>query len=84
MELPSVFKALCITFRDLKCILENKFEQFRGSIYAELLYIVISYIIDIWEVHKSKFFGFGIGQVQYQSRPGGIVSARARASLVSW
>ena len=41
-----------------------------GSRYEELLHIVKSYIIDIWEVCKSKLYDPGTGLLQYQSRPG--------------
>ena len=41
-----------------------------GSGYEELLSLVKSYIIDIWELHKSKLYGSGTGPLQYRSRPG--------------
>ena len=40
-----------------------------GSRYEELLRLVKSYIIDIWELHKSKLYGSGTGPLQYRSRP---------------
>ena len=40
------------------------------SRYEELLLIVKSYIIDIWEVGKSKLYDSGTGLLQYRSRPG--------------
>ena len=41
-----------------------------GSRYEELLRLVKSYIIDIWELRKSKLYGSGTGPLQHQSRPG--------------
>ena len=41
-----------------------------GSHYEDLLRIVIFYIIDIWEVRKSKLYDSGTGPLLYQSRPG--------------
>ena len=41
-----------------------------GSHYEELLCIVKSYTIDIWEVHKSKLYDSGTGLLQDGSRPG--------------
>ena len=41
-----------------------------GSRYEELLLLVNSYIIDIWELRKSKLHGSGTGSLQYRSRPG--------------
>ena len=41
-----------------------------GSRCEELLHIVKSYIIDIWEVRKSKLHGSGTGLLQYRSRLG--------------
>ena len=55
-----------------------------GSRYEELLRLVKSYIIDIWELRKSKLYGSGTGPLQYRSRPGRDPHARARVSLVSW
>ena len=40
-----------------------------GSRYEELLHLVKSYIIDIWELRKSKLYGSGTGPLQYRSRP---------------
>ena len=36
-----------------------------GSRYEELLRLVKSYIIDIWELRKSKLYGSGTGPLQY-------------------
>ena len=55
-----------------------------GSRYEELLCLVKSYIIDIWELRKSNLYGSGTGPLQYRSRPGRTPHARARVSLVSW
>ena len=44
--------------------------EFWGSHYEELLRLVKSYIIDIWELRKSKLYGSGTGPLQYRSRPG--------------
>ena len=41
-----------------------------GSRYEELLRLFKSYIIDIWELRKSKLYGSGTGPLQYRSRPG--------------
>ena len=41
-----------------------------ASRYEELLRIVKSYIIDIWELCKSKLYGSGTGPLQHRSRPG--------------
>ena len=38
-----------------------------GSRYEELLRLVKSYIIDIWELRKSKLYGSGTGPLQYRS-----------------
>ena len=35
-----------------------------------MLHLVKSYIIDIWELRKSKLYGCGTGPLQYRSRPG--------------
>ena len=40
-----------------------------GSHYEGLLHIVKSYIIDIWELCKSKLYGSGTGPLQHISRP---------------
>ena len=40
-----------------------------GSHYEELLHLVKSYIIDIWELRQSKLYGSGTGPLQYRSRP---------------
>ena len=50
------------------------------------LYIVKSYIIDVWELRKSKLYGSSTGPLQHRSRPGrdnGLVSweGRSRAML---
>ena len=42
-----------------------------GSRYEELLHPVKSYIIDIWELRKSKLYGSGTGPLQHRSRPWG-------------
>ena len=82
MELPRLFRALCIIFRASKNNLGNEFEHFKncdiagkshfilgtelwGSRYEELLRLVKSYIIDIWELRKSKLYGSGTGLLQY-------------------
>ena len=44
--------------------------QLLGSGYEELVRLVKSYIIDIWELRKSKLYGSGTGPLQHQSRPG--------------
>ena len=41
-----------------------------GSCYEELLRLVKSYIIDMWELCKSKLYGSGTGPLQHRSRPG--------------
>ena len=41
-----------------------------GSRYEDLLRLVKSYIIDIWELRKSNLYGSGTGPLQYRSRPG--------------
>ena len=41
-----------------------------GSRYEELLRLVKSYIIDIWELSKSKLCGSGSGPLQHRSRRG--------------
>ena len=41
-----------------------------GGRYEELLRLVKSYIIDIWELCKSKLYGSGTGPLQHRSRPG--------------
>ena len=86
MELPRLFRALCIIFRALKTNLGKEFEHFKrcyiagklhfilgtelwGSRYEELLHLVKSYIIDIWELRKSKLCGSGTGLLQHRSRP---------------
>ena len=40
-----------------------------GSRYEELLRLVISYIIDIWELRKSKLYGSGTGPLHAVSKP---------------
>ena len=41
-----------------------------GSRYEELLRLVKSYMIDIWELRKSRLYGSGSGPLQHRSRPG--------------
>ena len=41
-----------------------------GGRYEELLRLVKSYIIDIWELRKSKLYGYGTGPLQHRNRPG--------------
>ena len=41
-----------------------------GNHYEALLHLVKSYIIDIWELCKSKLYGSGTGPLQHRSRPG--------------
>ena len=41
-----------------------------GSHHEELLRLVKSYIIDIWELRKSKLYGCGTGLLQHRSRAG--------------
>ena len=41
-----------------------------GSCYEELLRLVKSYIVDIWELRKSKLYGSGTGPLQHRSQPG--------------
>ena len=41
-----------------------------GSRYEELLHLVKSYIIDIWELCKSKLYGSGTGLLHHRSLPG--------------
>ena len=46
-------------------------QSFGGvTIYEELLRLVKSYIIDIWELHKSKLYGSGTGPLQHRSQRG--------------
>ena len=40
------------------------------SHYEELLRLVKSYIINIWELCKSKLYGSGSGPLQHRSQPG--------------
>ena len=40
-----------------------------GSHYEDLLYIFKSYIIDIWEVRRTKLYDLDTCPLQYQSRP---------------
>ena len=54
-----------------------------GSRYEELLRLVKSYIIDIWELRKSKLYGSGTGRCSIEADQGGTPHARARVSLVS-
>ena len=44
--------------------------KLRGSHYEELLCLVKSYIIDIWEMRKSKLYGSGTGPLQHRRQPG--------------
>ena len=50
-----------------------------GSCYEELLRLVKSYIIDIWELRKSKLYGSGT--VQYRSRPGRDTTCQGKGKL---
>ena len=58
------------------------------SLYEELLRLVKSYIIDIWELCKSKLYGSRVALVRYSievdQRGTPRPHARARVSLVSW
>ena len=40
-----------------------------GSRYEELLGLVKSYIIDMWELRKSKLYGSFTGALQHRSQP---------------
>ena len=60
------FKSCDIT-RKLHFILGT---ELWGSHYEELLRLVKSYIINIWELRKSKPYGSGTGPLQDRSRPG--------------
>ena len=54
-------------------IIYRNFIESISSIYiysAELLRLVKSYIIDIWELRKSKLYGSGTGPLQHRSRSG--------------
>ena len=44
-------------------------------------YIVKSYIIDIWEMCKSKLYGSGTGPLQYRSRPGRDTACQGKGKL---
>ena len=54
------------------------------SRYEELLRLVKPYIIDIWELRKSKLYGSGTGPLQHRSRPGRYAVCHGKVSLVSW
>ena len=60
-----------------------------GSRYEELLRLVKSYIIDIWELRKSKLYNqscmaLALNRCSIEADQGGIPHARTRVSLVSW
>ena len=55
-----------------------------GSHYEELLRLVKSYIIDIWELRKSKLYGSGTGLLQHRSQPGRDTARQGKGKLVSW
>ena len=55
-----------------------------GNRYEELLrlYTVVqSYIIDIWELRKSKLYGSGSGPLQHRSRPGRDTACQGKGKL---
>ena len=52
-----------------------------GSRYEELLRLVKCYIIDIWELRKSKLYGSGTGLLQYRSRPGRDTTCQDKGKL---
>ena len=52
-----------------------------GSRYEELLRLVKSYIIDVWELRKSKLYGSGTGPLQYRSRPGRDTTCQGKGKL---
>ena len=52
-----------------------------GSRYEELLRLVKSYIIDIWELRKSKLYGSGTGPLQYRSRPGRDIACQDKGKF---
>ena len=53
-----------------------------GSRYKELLRLVKSYIIDIWELRKSKFYSSGTGPLQHQNRPGRDTVCQGKGKFV--
>ena len=83
---PVYSERCALFLEHLKNNLGNEFEHFKlriagkshfilgtelwGSRYEELLRLVKSYIIDIWELRKSKLYGSGTGPLQHRSRPG--------------
>ena len=44
--------------------------ELRGSRYEELLHLIKSYIIGIYEMRKFKMYGSGTGPLQHRSQPG--------------
>ena len=60
-------------FKSCDVVVKSRFileTELWGSHYEELLHIVKSYIIDIWELRKSNLYGSGTGPLQHRSRPG--------------
>ena len=45
------------------------------------MHIVKSYIIDIWELRKSKLYGSGTGPLQHRSRPGRDTVCQGKGKL---
>ena len=52
-----------------------------GSHYEELLCLIKSYIIDIWELCKSKLYGSGTGPLHYQSRRGRDITCQGKGKF---
>ena len=52
-----------------------------GSRYEELLRLVKSYIIDIWELRKSKLYGSGTGLLQHRSRTGRYTACQGKGKF---
>ena len=58
--------------------------MFRCIIFYVLFYymrLVKSYIIDIWELRKSKLYGSGTGPLQHRSRPGRDTACQGKGKL---
>ena len=57
------------------------FVSIYNKLYIIIMRLVKSYIIDIWELRKSKLYGSGTGPLQYRSRPGRDTTCQGRGKF---
>ena len=60
------------------CIINNLGNEFEQILLSNL---VKSYIIDIWELRKSKLYDSGTGPLQHRSRPGRDTTCQGKSKF---